>query len=113
MSIDGIWTSELHGPFGWESRGIVIFDRGRVFGGDHRQFTSGRYSVSGETLKAEFTVHYYGPPRTVFGEKAEQWTANLDGVIGEGVINAQVRRPDRPQFEVEYRLTRRMDLPGG
>jgi len=47
MSIDGIWTSEVHGPFGWESRGIVIFDNGRVYGGDHRQFTSGSYSVSG------------------------------------------------------------------
>ena len=69
MSIEGIWTGEIYGPFGWENRGVFVFDNGRIIGGDNRAYTTGKYSVSDTMVKAEMLVHYYGPPRTVFGEK--------------------------------------------
>ena len=57
------------------------------------------------------TVHYYGPPRAVFGEAKEEITIELEGKVSNHEINGVIRRPDKPQFDLQIRLTKRMDLP--
>jgi hypothetical protein len=111
MSIEGVWTGEVYGPFGWDSRGVFIFDDGRIIGGDHRQYSSGTYTQTGPGVKARITVHYYGPPHHVFGEIREQFTIELEGKLEGQEINGAIHRPDRPQFDLQIRLTKRMDLP--
>ena len=111
MPLEGIWTMEIYGPFGWDNRGVYIFEGGRIMGGNNRQFTGGTYRLSGDAVEAEITMHYYGPPRTMFGEAREEFTAKLEGRLEGDEINGTIRRPDRPQFDLQVRLTRRMDLP--
>ena len=111
MSIDGIWTGEVYGPFGWENRGIFLLEKGRIVGGDNRQYSVGTYGLSGDNLKADLAVHYYGPPRAVFGEAAEEFTTEIVGRWKEGEILGTVRRPDKPQFDLQIRLTKRLELP--
>ncbi len=111
MSVDGIWTGEVYGPFGWDNRGIFVFEKGRVVGGDNRQYTMGTYQLSGDAFEAELLVHYYGPPRTMYGEAKEEFVTVLTGKVGDGVINGTVGRRDRPEYDLQIRLTRRMDLP--
>ena len=110
MSIEGIWTGEVYGPFGWENRGIFVLEKGRIIGGDNRQYTMGSYNVSESQVTAEFKIHYYGPPRTVFGEKSEEFTVQMNGTIRDDVIDGLVSRPDKEHLELQYRLTKRMDL---
>ncbi len=112
MSIEGIWTGEVYGPFGWENRGVFIFENSRILGGDNRQYTAGRYSLSDRDMTAELTIYYYGPPRTVFGEAVETFTSVIEGTVNaeSGVIEGRIRRPDKPQFDLQLRLTKRMDL---
>jgi hypothetical protein len=111
MSIEGIWTGEVYGPFGWDNRGVFVFDDGHIIGGDHRQYSSGTYSQTGQEVKARLQVHYYGPPRAMFGEAREQFAIELEGALEGEEINGVIRRPDRPQFDLQIRLTKRMDLP--
>jgi hypothetical protein len=111
MSIDGIWTGEVYGAFGWENRGVFLLENGRIVGGDNRQYSIGTYSQSGDEVKAELMVHYYGPPRAVFGEAKEEFTTVIVGTRKEGEINGTVRRPDKPQFDLQIRLTKRLELP--
>jgi len=111
MSLEGIWTSEVYGPFGWENRGVFMLENGRVLGGDNRQYTMGTYKLSGDDIEAELTVHYYGPPRTVFGEAKEQFTTNLVGKLKDGIINGNISQHDKPNYDLQMRLTKRMDLP--
>ncbi len=111
MSIEGIWTGEVYGPFGWENRGVFLFERGRMLGGDNRQYSVGTYHVADNTMSAEIRTHYYGPPRASFGETKEQFTTRIDGSLDGDVISGTISRPDRPEFEVEIRLTKRMELP--
>ena len=110
MSIEGIWTSEIYGPFGWESRGVFLLEGGRIVGGDNRQYSIGNYSLSGRDMKAELMVNYYGPPRTVFGEAKEKFATVIAGTWNGGEIKGTIRRPDKPQFELQIRLTLRMEL---
>lgn len=111
MSIDGVWSSEVYGPFGWEARGVFVLERGRILGGDSRQYTVGRYELTEDNVHAELRVHYYGPPRTMFGEAVEQFDSRLEGRLQDGTIEGTIARPDKRDFEVQIRLTKRMDLP--
>ena len=111
MSIDGIWTGEVYGPFGWDNGGIFVLENGRILGGDNRQYSLGTYSLSGNDMKAELLVHYYGPPRTVFGEAKEEFTTEIVGTWREDEINGTICRPDKPQFDLQIRMTKRLELP--
>ena len=107
----GVWTGEIYGPYGWENNGVYVLDHGQIFGGNDRHYSSGRYNVSGDIYNADISVHYYGPPRSIFGENQEQFEITVTGTLGEGVIAAKVSRPDKPEFSVEYRMTKRMSFP--
>ena len=111
MTLDGVWTAEAHGAFGWEDRGIFFFQDGRTLGGDNRMYCSGTYELSGSNFEADWVVRYFGPPRTVFGEAVETITLKVTGTLENDAIVAVLRRPDRPGFDLEYRLTRRGDFP--
>lgn len=111
MSADGIWTAEVYGVFGWENHGVFMIENGRVVGGDNRQYSTGSYKLADGKFDAELMTHYYGPPRTVYGDTAEQFTTKLAGKLNDGVIEGLIGRPDRPEYDLQVRLTRRMDLP--
>jgi len=111
MSIDGIWTGEVYGPFGWENRGVFLLENGRIVGGDNRQYSIGTYTQEGDGLKAELLTHYYGPPRTVFGEAKEEFTTVITGTRNDGEIHGTISRTDKPQFDLQIRLTKRLELP--
>ena len=62
-------------------------------------------------MRAELHVHYYGPPRTVFGETSEEFTTEILGPRKETEINGTISRADKPQFDLQIRLTKRLELP--
>ena len=108
---EGIWTGEIHGPYGWENSGVYVLEGGRIMGGNNRHYSTGRYRVSGGTYEAAVDVHYYGPPRTIFGESRDQFEIEVKGKLKDGVIDGQVARRDKTAFDVHFRMTKRMGLP--
>ena len=112
-SLDGIWTAEVYGPFGWESLGILILENGRIMGGGNRHYSSGRLQREGKNLKATIDVHYYGPPRAMFGESEETFQTMLDLQLNEAddVAEGKIRRSDKRNYDLQMRLTRRMGMP--
>ncbi len=111
MEVEGIWTGELYGPYGWENTGVYVLERNVMLGGNHRHYSTGTYQIAGDQFTAQVSVNYYGPPRAIFGEKSENFEIELKGTLGNGVIEAQISRRDKPEFNVQYRLTRRIDIP--
>jgi hypothetical protein len=110
MSMEGIWTLEVYGPYSWESHGVLVLENDRITGGDDRQFTSGRYTQSGEKFDAEIDVHYYGPPRTILGENKERFAKILSGKREGSVIAGVVSQRNRPNLDIPTRLTKRREL---
>jgi len=113
MPLSGIWTAEVYGPFGWENRGIFVIEKHRIIGGDNRHYSMGRCTIDGKQMTASLSVHYYGPPRTQFGEVSEQFDTEIFGTVKGELIDGTIRRPDKPQFDLQIRLTKRMDMPNG
>lgn len=110
-SIEGIWTSEILGPYGWENTGTYVLEQGRILGGNHRHHSAGHYSFVDESYRAEIFVRYHGQPRVIFGQKCEQFEIIVIGHLKDGIIEAQIDRRDRPEFSVRCRMERRMSLP--
>ena len=111
MKVEGVWTAEAYGAFGWENRGIFVLENGRTIGGDNRMYCSGTYDVSGDQIEADWVVYYFGPPRTVFGEADEEFTTVITGKRQGSEIIGTISRADRPQFDLQVRLTKRLELP--
>ena len=85
MSVDGIWTTELMGLFGWEATGVLLLESGRAIGGGNLHYSVGSYD---KNIKIEFK-----------------------GEIRDGVIEGSAYRADKPNQNITYRLTRRADIP--
>ena len=111
MSIEGVWTGEFYGPYGWENSGVYVLYDGAIVGGSNRHYSTGTYSVSGSAYKAKVHVNYYNAPRAIFGETRDEFEIEVTGDVGDGVINAQIVRPEKPEFSVTCRLRRRADPP--
>ena len=111
MTIDGVWTAEAHGVLGWNPAGIYVLENGRIRGGDNRMFCTGPYSASGDTFETEWAVQFFGQPLTVFGETKERIKVRISGALEDGVIDPVLQSPDRPEYQLRFRLTRRLDLP--
>ena len=113
VSMDGIWTSEIYGPYGWENDGTYVLDQGRVLGGNNDHYSVGHYSFVDDSYRAEIIVHYSGQPRAIFGERRQRFEIVVFGTLKNGVIEAHIDCRDRPEFGVRYRMTKRMGLPSG
>ncbi|MEM7444733.1 MAG: hypothetical protein AAF414_15530 [Pseudomonadota bacterium] len=111
MPLSGVWTVEVYGPFGWENRGIYVIEKERIIGGDNRHYSMGRCQIDGKQMRAALSVHYYGPPRTQFGDASERFQTEITGELLDGTIEGTIRRPDKPQFDLQIRMTKRMDIP--
>ena len=111
MSIDGIWSGEILGPYEWENSGVYILEDGRIVGGNNRHYSTGTYELSGTNYSAQVVVHYYGPPRAIFSEVRKEFEIKVSGKLTDDIIEATVVRTDRPGSEVIYRMTKRLALP--
>ena len=111
MSIDGVWTTELMGLFGWECTGILLLEGGRAVGGGNVHYTIGSYETSSNDVHLSLAVEFHGPPRTMFGSSDKNLTIEFKGKIRDSVIEGSAYRVDKPNQNIGYRLTRRADIP--
>ncbi len=112
MTIDGIWTSEIYGIYGWESTGILIMENGRVLGGGNRHFSKGVCEVADNKVKVTLDVQYHhGHTRTIFGEAGEKFQVTFSGEWEDNVISGYEGRPDHPSVSITARLTKCSEIP--
>ena len=111
MTIEGIWTTEIMGLFGWETTGVLVLEKGRAIDGGNHHYSVGSYEASGDEIHISLSVNYHGTPRTIFGASDKNLKVELDGTIQEDVIEGNAYRIDGPKQKIAYKLTRRADIP--
>ena len=112
--IQGLWSVEFASSAGYEGAGVIVFESGRLFGGDSRCFYLGDYSMGPDhQLFARIRVtHYAGEPLPIFGRASEMLIVmagkqQQDGrVAGAGVPH----NATDPSLSISFRLTKRADL---
>lgn len=113
MSIEGIWTSEILGLFGWETTGIVVLENGRAIDGGNHHYSVGSYESSNGEIRVSLDVEYHGTPRTIFGAADKSLSVEINGKLRGNTIFGTAHRLDKPDQKINIRLTHRMDMPPG
>jgi len=111
MSVNGIWTAEIMGLFGWETTGIMVLEDGRAIDGGNHHYSIGEYSISDDKVDIVLKVRYHGTPRTIFGSSDKQLTVEVQCRLSGGMLEGHAHRTDKPDQRVACRLTRRADIP--
>ena len=111
MNINGIWSSELGGAYGWEPIGTLFMKDGHVNGGGRNHYTIGTYKTKEDGVVFHIELNQFGKKRALFGQKSERVgvvvKAKRDGdkMIGEATL------PGHAEYGICIRFKRRADLP--
>lgn len=111
MSLNGMWTVEIYGIYGWESTGVLSLEDGRAIGGGNNHYSMGIYTVLKDGVEMDLDIDYFGSPRTMFGEARREITLRFEGEQEGDVIDGTLRRSDKPKMVLTARLTRKTALP--
>ncbi|MEA2080774.1 MAG: hypothetical protein U9P00_13155 [Pseudomonadota bacterium] len=111
MNLNGIWSSDLGGVYGWEPIGTMFLKDGHITGGGRNHYTVGTYKTKGDSAVFHMEIAQYGKKRALFGQKSEQVCVvvkarrNGDKMIGEAPL------PGHMEYGLCVRFKRRGDLP--
>jgi len=109
---EALWSLE----FNWGKKvyeaDVIIFEAGRLFGGDSSYYFSGKYEIAdNEVLKAEAKIiHYAGEFFPIFG-KGKRHKVILEGHANFPVMDLMCYSVDDPNQTIHVRCTKRTDLP--
>ena len=116
MSIEALWTMQFHNASGpASSAGVVVFESGRIFGGDSCYYYLGNYRVDGLTIHGQVKsvrFNHQQQCQSVIGPY-EQLVFQFAGTMGEqrNIIEGTLSVMADPTRQIRATLTRRHDLP--
>jgi hypothetical protein len=109
--LEALWSIEFVSNLGIYGAGVIIFETGRVFGGDSQYFYVGTCEVKHDNLEAEINVtHYHGQPFSIFGP-LKKFKAKLTGKLQEPTMELNGFLLEDPNQRFIVRLIKRADLP--
>jgi len=108
--IEALWSVEFVAANGNSGGGVVIFESGRIFGGDSSYYYVGSYQVNGSDISGKVRVnHYYGEVNNIFGDYKEVTLEFSGRIQAEQFIVEGIAK--EPNSNAKIRLTRRSELP--
>ncbi|MBF0354813.1 MAG: putative DNA binding domain-containing protein [Alphaproteobacteria bacterium] len=108
---EGLWAATFSVPGSDKNGGIVVFDEGRIFGGDSQFYYEGGYDIVEEEIYAEIRVtHYHGGMDTAFGDHARNFMVQIRAQRHGDVIEGKLFRTGF-EHTPAIRLVRKASLP--
>lgn len=114
MSINGVWSSEIGGAYGWEAIGTVFMQDGRLLGGGRHHYSIGDYREESDgSITFHIDINQFGDKRALFGRKSEHLSivvkARQNG--DSKLITGEATMPGHSEYGIAVRFKRRGELP--
>lgn len=110
--LEALWTIEFEVAGGWQNGGVLVFETGRIFGGDSQYYYLGTFNASGGSVTAELRVtHYHGPPGTAWGDAATDLQVHAKARWEDDQTIVGTMRRSGQAHALQFRLRKRADLP--
>ncbi len=118
MSVEALWTVQFASNVGGTGRGVVVFETGRVLGGDPDYIYLGKYDLSpdGKQFSCELDVtNYSGRLNSIFGP-TPQFKLRIDAPVPTNdaigsIMQASGYLVGNPTLKIAIILTKRALLP--
>ncbi len=118
MSLEALWTVRVVSNLGSGGAGIVVFETGRIFGGDQDYIYLGKYNVTpdGRQLTADVKVsNHSGNRSSIFGP-LNQFTLQIEAPVPAAttvgtIMQANGRLVANPMLQIGLLMTLRASLP--
>ncbi len=108
--LEAQWSVEFVSSQGVQGAGSVVFETGRIYGGDAQYLYNGTCEVKGNVLHADVEVtHFAGQPYSVFGP-ANQVHLKLAGQVTQPVMDLYGYLLEDPSQSIHVRCTKREPL---
>lgn len=109
--IEALWSVEFSSNVEMQGAGVVVFETGRIFGGDASYYYVGNYKVTNGIVVAEIkVVNYRGQPTSIFGPIME-FNLRVSGTIQSPSFKVEGQMVENPALHIHIHLTRRAELP--
>ena len=108
--IEGFWIVQYEGMKG-NGGGVVMFLKGKVFGGDTGYAYIGSYQTQGNSVKAQVTVRNFLPDVPSVLGVAGDFELNIDGNVEGDVIRGTGSLANSQAVGIALKLTKRANLP--
>jgi len=102
------WTVEFKGTAGVNA-GVVIFTKGKIFGGDSGQTFMGNYDGD-SNVKGNISVHPFVPGFNAMGMHGD-YELEFSGTVEGKTMTATASVVGHPEHKLTARLTKVIDLP--
>lgn len=104
-----VWAVEFVSNMQSLGRGVVTIDNSRITGGDASYYYIGNCSITNQNVSTTMTVRKHGPGQSIFGQ-LDSFTVILTGSIDQNSIQLHGSMADNPQFTVQVRLNKLLDV---
>ena len=108
--VDGFWIVQYEGMKG-NGGGVVMFIKGRVFGGDSGYTYIGSYRVQGNSVKANVMVRNFLPDVPSVVGVVGDFELNIDAELDGDVIKGTGSLANSQAVGIGLKLSRRAELP--
>ena len=107
--VEGFWIIKIQPP-PVTSGGVIMFTRGKIFGGDNAFTWVGTYSESEQVLKGRVRVHNFDPEiKSVLGVEGD-YDMHFSGILSGDLITGTAMIANQPQHSLALRMEKYAQL---
>lgn len=112
MSINGVWSSDIGGAYGWEAIGTLFLEDGRATGGGRYHYSFGKYTETADgTVVFKLEVRQFGNKRALFGHKKDELSIVVNAQLHGDKILGEATMPGHSEYGIAVRFKKRGKLP--
>jgi hypothetical protein len=105
-NINGLWSVEFNGSGESIGSGLIVFNEGKILGGDDSYYYRGEYTITDNLLKAILiSKHYKGPLNSIFGPMSETHLS-IEGAVSDKFIMGLGHSIKYPSMKMSFKLQR-------
>lgn len=105
--IDGFWLVHAEGPGGGNTGGVVVFTKGKVYGGDSGFYYVGNYIEKDGIVKARLAVHNFDPSIVNILSVGKDYELEVSAKINGDAMSGTAVVPGAPSQSIGIRMEKK------
>ena len=107
---NGLWTVEFISTVNRSGKGVLVFNDGRLLGGDEGYYYSGTYKIDGSQIQGTVNVIRFDPTSISVVGNIDQFALSFSGEINDYHLTAAAGVVNNPQYKIRIIGNKKEDM---